>query len=169
LPAQTENLFPKPVKHLSKSGPWFCDKAVLGKNSLANMMSLISVRAGLSRKYTNHCIRATVVCELKNRDVTVEDIQLVTGHKRRDSVERYVKRVSDTKKKRLSDILSDTMKVILCKVSLGLKDIYINIDSIHTEHLFIIFMQRQHQAHYPLHLTKNNSASRVFVRICEKN
>jgi hypothetical protein len=45
--------------------------------------------------------------------MAIEDIQIVTGHKNGVSVERYTKRVSDTKKKNLSDSLSLSM----CKFS----------------------------------------------------
>lgn len=109
IPPLTKSLFPKSKTKFSGEGIWYCDKSVLGKNTLATFMKGISSRAALSKSYTNHCIRATVVCELKEKGVPLEDIQLVTGHKRPDSVARYVKRVSDSKKRKLSDFLHDSM------------------------------------------------------------
>ena len=43
---------------------WYCN-APVGKNSIAKMMPNISTKANLSRKYTNHSIRATCVTALK--------------------------------------------------------------------------------------------------------
>jgi hypothetical protein len=107
--SDNNNLFPKPVTKVMADGAWYCRSAVLGKNTLADLMKSISKRAQLSRSYTNHCIRATVVCEMKDRDVPPEDIQVVTGHKNRASVERYAKRISEAKRRKLSDALSSSM------------------------------------------------------------
>ena len=52
-----------------KDGPWFAN-APLGKNTLADMMPLLSVRAKLSMRYTNHCVRATVVTDLKDAGIS---------------------------------------------------------------------------------------------------
>lgn len=114
IPPEMQDLFPKPLKRYPENGFWYCGKSQLGKNTLGNLMKSISTRACLRKAYTNHCIRATVVCELKEKNVPVEDIQLVTGHKRAASVERYVKRVSDAKKKRLSDTLAEAMSASEC-------------------------------------------------------
>ena len=73
------------------------------------MMKTISVSARLSMNYTNHCIRATVVTELNDKGYTVQDIQTVTGHKRPESVNRYIKRATPTKKKRISNDLSNSL------------------------------------------------------------
>lgn len=111
LDPNNDELFPKPLKKWSFDAEvWYCSKSVLGKNTLNELMKKISIEAKLSRAYTNHCIRATVVTELKEANVPVEEIQIVTGHKNRSSVDRYIKRVSDTKKQKLSTALSASMK-----------------------------------------------------------
>lgn len=61
----------------------------LGVNKLSSMMSRMSVEAGLSRRYTNHCIRATVVNGLKRAGVDLLSIMAVTGHKAFKSFEYY--------------------------------------------------------------------------------
>lgn len=106
-----EELFHKAVKNWSSDSEiWYCPKGVLGKNTLNEMMKKISSAATLSRSYTNHCIRATVVTELKEANIPVEDIQVVTGHKNRTSVDRYIKNVSHCKKQKLSAALSASLK-----------------------------------------------------------
>ena len=52
----------------------------------------ISVNAHLSKTYTSHCIRPTVVTKMWNAGCNLQDIQVVTGHKREDSVKRFERR-----------------------------------------------------------------------------
>ena len=66
----------------------------------------ISVNAHLSKIYTSHCIRPTVVTTMWNAGCNLQDIQVVTGHEREDSVKRYLKRVDDVKKEEYSRVLS---------------------------------------------------------------
>ena len=54
-------------------------------------MQRISERAGLSRKYTNHCMRATTVTLLKERGIEDWKVCLVTGHKAERSLQHYNK------------------------------------------------------------------------------
>jgi len=71
-----------------KDGPWFAN-APLGKNSLADMMPLLSVRAKLATRYTNHCVRASVVTDLKEAGFSNHEVCSVTGHKSELSVQSY--------------------------------------------------------------------------------
>ena len=71
-----------------KDVPWFAN-APLGKNTLADMMPLLSVRAKLSMRYTNHCVRATVVTDLKDAGFSNHEVCAVTGHKNEMSVQSY--------------------------------------------------------------------------------
>ena len=75
-----------PVKETDKT--WFTRQA-LGHNLLGSMMERISERAGLSKKYTNHCVRATAVTILKENGVEDRKVCLVTGHKSEKSLEHY--------------------------------------------------------------------------------
>ena len=71
-------------------------------------MKNISQNAELSKIYTAHCIRPTVVTAMWNSGCSVQDIQNVTGQKKEDSVKRYLKRVGDDKKKEYSRVLSNS-------------------------------------------------------------
>ena len=55
------------------------------------MLQRISERSGLSRKYTNHCVRATTVTLLKERGIEDRKVCLVTGHKAERSLQHYDK------------------------------------------------------------------------------
>ena len=105
LPESAEYLFYKPLKNWQSSEFWYNTSLVIGSQTLGNMMKKISQNAKLSKVYTAHCIRATVVTEMFNNGAAVEDIQCITGHKNADSVKRYLKRVGDSKKQEYSRIL----------------------------------------------------------------
>ena len=116
IPRDCTCLFPKPLKKTrskdnewEKESFWYSDKQVVGKHTLNDAMKLISEEAELSAKYTNHCVRATVVSEMFSKGYTTEQIQTVTGHKRNDSVQRYIKRVTPSKKMKVSHDLSSSI------------------------------------------------------------
>ena len=69
---------------------WF-NRQALGHNLLGGMMQRISERAGLSRKYTNHWVRATTVTLLQERGLEDRKVCLVTGHKAERSLLHYDK------------------------------------------------------------------------------
>lgn len=118
IPPTVKDLFPAPVRKWNFSNKyWYSAKQVLGKNKLANMMSKISTDANLSCVFTNHCIRATCVTQLTNKGFSITDIQAVTGHKRMDSVQRYVKHISSEKRRKLSNALSESASKVSMKSS----------------------------------------------------
>ena len=53
--------FQYPRRNFSKDGPVWYENRPIGKNNLQKMMPTISKLAGLSRKYTNHCVTATAM------------------------------------------------------------------------------------------------------------
>jgi len=107
LPMDKNVLFPKPLKPKRDDDEWYSRTEVLGKHTLFDGMKIISDLANLSKKYTNHCIRASVVTTLSESGFSASEIQSVTGQKRAETVERYTKRVSTSKKMKLSHTLSD--------------------------------------------------------------
>ena len=68
-----------------KDRPWFAN-ASLRKNTLADMMPLLSVHAKLLLRYTNHCVRATVVTDLKEAGFSNHEVCAVTGHVHRSEM-----------------------------------------------------------------------------------
>ena len=84
-----QDLFPKPTTTS------FSAKAVRGKDWLGNFMVHLSKVVELSKRYTNHCIRVTVVSRLHDAGYNNSDIAAITGHKSETSVQRYVRYKSD--------------------------------------------------------------------------
>ena len=112
IPPNVEVLFPLEKKHFNYSDKyWYYPKQVLGKNTLGSMMKTVSTNANLSRLYTNHCVRATCVTQLANKGFSISEIQAVTGHKRQDSVQRYIKQIESSKKQKMSNALSESMSI----------------------------------------------------------
>ena len=69
----------------------------MGVNTIGSLMKTISKKSKLTKDYTTHCIRTTVVTNLFNENVPVEEIACVTGHKDTKSVKRYIRNISDDK------------------------------------------------------------------------
>ena len=105
FPESTESLFPMPLKRWKENGIWYCDRKNLGRPSLGEMMKTISASARLSKSYTNHCVRVTVVTTLKENGFSAEDICTITGHKNVMSVNKYFKDRNDSHKRKLSECL----------------------------------------------------------------
>ena len=55
---------------------------------------------------TNHCVRATAVTVLSDRNVEARHIKAVTGHKSDSAIESYNARASFPQKENMSNILS---------------------------------------------------------------
>ena len=111
LPPQCENVFYKKAQNWKTQEFWYNPRLPLGVHTIGNMMKKISISAKLSKVYTSHCIRPTVVSQLFNAGVPTTDIQCVTGHKNQDSVKRYIKRIDDSKKQMLSKNLHKSFEM----------------------------------------------------------
>ena len=105
LQKDSDVLFPKP-KTSNYQKQWYSDKEVLGKHKLFDGMKIISELANLTKVYTNHCIRASVVTTLSEKGFSPSEIKTVTGQKRIETIEKYTKRISSSKKMKLSHALS---------------------------------------------------------------
>ena len=101
-----ESLFPKPCKNFKTNGQWYTSSKKVGKNTMDNLMAYLSDTLKLSTRYTNHCIRVTVVSVLKEHGKSNSEVSLVTGHKNPQSVERYNKKRKGRDLEEMSDILS---------------------------------------------------------------
>ena len=91
-------------------GSWYC-KSPLGVQTLGKMMKKMSFDAGLSTIYTNHCLRATASVGLAHAGHERSDICIVTGHKNVRSLDPYINKPSDAKKRKLSDNIGNIISV----------------------------------------------------------
>jgi len=86
-------------------GVWY-EKRPLGKNKLGCMMSEISKIAKLSKKYTNHCIRATAITALDQAGFASRHIMSVSGHRSEASIKSYSRKTSTDQKRKMSETYS---------------------------------------------------------------
>ena len=80
----------------------------MGVNRIGSLMKTISKAARLSKEYTGHCIRSSVVTNLFNKGIAIDEIACVTGHKESNSVKRYLRHVSDEKKTSFATALNSS-------------------------------------------------------------
>lgn len=100
-------LFQSPNKHFKQEGSrWFRNEP-LGKNKIAKLMENISLKAELSEKYTNHCIRASTVTSLFQRGVDAKQICEITKHKDERSLTHYIPQTSSAQKRHCSRLLQE--------------------------------------------------------------
>ena len=106
LNPDSEFLFqtPKTSAPSTEGNPWF-KKCPMGKNKLGNMMVRISKDAGLSKIYTNHCLRATCISILDREGFENRDICQISGHANESSLASYTGRVTSSRKQQMSDAL----------------------------------------------------------------
>ena len=93
-----------------KSGDtvWFAN-VPLGEKYLGSMMARMSIKYGLSQKYTNHCLRVTYLQVLNDNDVDTRHTIRVSGHKQTDSLQNYSRRLSASRKRSISNVLSSSL------------------------------------------------------------
>lgn len=100
-----DSFYQKPATHANvmSSNTWYTCRPV-GVNTLSGFMKQISAKAGLSKVYTNHCIRATTSTVLSHAKINQNDTA-VTGHKYPKSLLPYVNSTSNARRKSTSAIL----------------------------------------------------------------
>jgi len=91
-----ECLWQRPLDSFAPSyGVWY-SKVPLGKNTLGDMMAEISDVAGLSQRYTNHCIRATFISTLDRAGIEARHIMRDSGHKSEAFIRSYSRRLTES-------------------------------------------------------------------------
>ena len=88
LPDCCQSIFYRKRKDWEDSDTWYNAKLPMGMNTIGDLMKSISKSAKLSKTYTCHCIRSTVITSMSNVGASVIDIQCVSGHKSGNSVNR---------------------------------------------------------------------------------
>ena len=95
---------------------WYGNQA-LGKNTLGTMTSTISQRAKLSKRYTNHSIRATCITRLDDAGFESRKLMRISGHRSEMSLKSYSSRLSVQDKRIISDTLSDAALTQSCQMT----------------------------------------------------
>jgi integrase len=75
------------------------------------MMKTISLDAGLSKCYTNHCVRATTITRLAHAGVETREIMKISGHRSEASVKSYHADSSENQKRKYSSIIHGIINV----------------------------------------------------------
>ena len=88
---------------------WF-SRVPVGRNKLANVVSIMCKVAGIGGYKTNHSLRATAATRLYSSGIDEQLVMECTGHRSTEGIRSY-KRTSSEQQKEVSDILS------LCKRS----------------------------------------------------
>lgn len=82
--------FQRPKRILTPEATVWYDNSPIGRNTLGDKMKQLSTEAGLSRIYTNHCLRATSITIL-NDCYEARHVMTVSGHKSESSLRHYAK------------------------------------------------------------------------------
>ena len=106
LPPNLEELWLKPKQKVGMDDDLWYEKTVIGAHTLDNFMKMMSDKAGLSKLYTNHCIRSTVITALDAQGFEARHITAVSGHKSENTIKSYSTKCPDIKKRQMSDALS---------------------------------------------------------------
>ena len=111
-----ESLFQSPRDSFNDDGDIWYERRPFGKNKLGNMMSDLSVAAALSKTYTNHCIRATLIATLDQAGYEARHIMTVSGHRNEASIKSYSRDTSTNQKRKMSEAISSTIPVNTCNM-----------------------------------------------------
>lgn len=96
---------PKSKENLKDSNIWY-DNSPLGKHTLGEKMKRLSEESGLSRSYTNHCLRATTITLLDIFEA--RHVMTISGHKSESSIRSYA-RTDDDQKQRMARRITESI------------------------------------------------------------
>ena len=115
LDPKSKVLFPYPLDHITQVRKkkvwkgqqiWYSVEAI-GVNKLGEKMKVLSKQIGLSKVYTNHCLRATVITRLSSKGVEARKIRNITGHQNDASITHYCAKPTLQEQAELSSMLHD--------------------------------------------------------------
>ncbi|XP_031573720.1 uncharacterized protein LOC116307592 [Actinia tenebrosa] len=117
-----EAFFQKPRSNFEHSDDIWYQNKPLGVNRLSKLMKEISLGAGLSKMYTNHCVRATAITLLSDAGVPARHIMRISGHANEQSLASSNRRPSTSQLQNCSEIISHALEKgktpTSCKTSL---------------------------------------------------
>ena len=116
--AGTDRLFLHSKNNFSDNDPVWYRNEPLGVNTLRKFMKTISKSAGLSKEYTNHCIRSTTITLLNHCGFESRHIATVSGHRNTASLSSYCYDTSRTVKVTCTIINSINSHVLVTTHSL---------------------------------------------------
>ena len=101
--------FQYPKRKWSPSNSIWYENRPLGIQKLGTMMKEMSEAAGLSKKYTNHSVRATAITLWSNAGLSNRHIMAISGHQNEQSLRSYNARPSSAQLQHSSDVLSNAL------------------------------------------------------------
>merc|ERR1712080_672495 len=88
---------------------WYCN-VPHGEKHLGSMLSSMSIKYELNQRYTNHSLCVTSLQTLDDARIEGRHIICVSGHKSVSSVENYARKLSTSKKRTISSVLSERVE-----------------------------------------------------------
>ena len=101
-------LFQNPLHVYQLDKHWYRNEPA-GKNTMSTMMQGMSVKAGLSMKYTCHSVRASTITALFRAGVPTQSIVAITKHKSTNSLGHYISDLSNQQKRDCSGVLTTAL------------------------------------------------------------
>jgi len=109
LHPKCESFYQRPVTMATVNDQeWYLPFPV-GIKRLGGMMARLSVKAGLSQRYTNHCLRATCIKALMHSGFHPLTVTRLSGHRNIGSVMSYCRDTTNTMKRSMSHALANTL------------------------------------------------------------
>ena len=111
-------LFQTPLKYVDSDDKVWYKKEPMGKNILASLMQKMSKKAELSRIYTAHSVRASMITTLFQGGVQLKEICAITKHRREASLDPYINWSSSAQKRNCSNVLSNALGLEVRKITI---------------------------------------------------
>ena len=99
---------PRPSANSTTDAVWYSNSPQ-GEKWLGEMLPRMSIKYGLSQRYTNHSLRVTSLQILEDCQVDARHVIRVSGHKQTDSLQHYARRLSASRKRHISGVLASTL------------------------------------------------------------
>lgn len=105
LHPENDLLFQQPRQKIEKQETiWYTTRPV-GSKTISGFMAQLSSEAGLSQRYTNHCVRATTITMLSHAGVSSRAITRISKHRNETSLKHYERDSSDQQKRDFANII----------------------------------------------------------------